>query len=269
MAFVRRNIPAWFYRPRIAGADGTAERIVASRQSPLHGTQASPTRGFNRCSWPGHQDGKRIALGAIGGERGGEVVVIGSDSGAEQVIAIPRLTDPRATLAWLDEKTLVLPRSTELGAPRQLWRLSYPDGGWSRLMNGLSRVRRCQSDRRPDALVTTQTSRQISLWAGDAQAGQGAEIQSPTRGMHPRVTWIVDHALYSAIVEGRSTIMRIPAAGGIPQEIVANARNPAASPDGKTIVFNSTEIGRTGLWRVDVDGGQASRLADGDAGRTS
>jgi Tol biopolymer transport system component len=84
--------------------------------------------------------------------------------------------------------------------------------------------------------------------------------------MHPRVTWIVDHVLYSVIVEGRSTIMRIPAAGGIPQEIVANARNPAASPDGKTIVFNSTEIGRTGLWRVDVDGGQASRLADGDAG---
>jgi eukaryotic-like serine/threonine-protein kinase len=264
MAFVRRNIPASSTALVIAGADGTGERIVASRQSPLQYASLAGVGSLQtQLAWS--PDGKRIALGAVGGERGPEVVVIDSDTGAEQVIAIPRLTDPKATLAWLDEKTLVLPRSTELGAPRQLWRLSYPDGRWSRLTNDLSEFVGVSLTADRSTLVTTQTSRQVSLWVGDARAGQGAEIQSPTRGMHPRVTWIADHVLYSVTVEGRPTIMRIPAAGGIPQEVVANARNPAASPDGKTIVFNSTEIGRTGLWRVDVDGGQPSQLVDRDA----
>jgi eukaryotic-like serine/threonine-protein kinase len=260
MAFVRRNLSAGSTAVVIAGANGDGQRVLASRRSPLQYASLANIGALHiQLAWS--PDGKLIALGGIG-ETSLQVIVVSVENSSEQVFPIPT---GNATLAWLDSRTLVLPRPAERGAPRQLWRHSYPDGRLSRLTNDLSDYNGISLTADRSTLVTTQTTRRIGLWAGDAQADQISAIVSPTRGIDRRVTWSSDDVLYTVIADGRSTIMRLPAGGGMPQEIISNARNPAASPDGKIIVFNSVERGRVGLWRVDAGGGEVSQLVGGEA----
>ena len=37
---------------------------------------------------------------------------------------------------------------------------------------------------------------------------------------------------------------------------------PCPTPDGKWVIYNSTQSGRDFLWRIPIDGGQATRISD-------
>lgn len=43
-----------------------------------------------------------------------------------------------------------------------------------------------------------------------------------------------------------------------------NDADPSISPDGKTILFSSTRGGKTGVWKIPVQGGEPERICDGD-----
>lgn len=52
-------------------------------------------------------------------------------------------------------------------------------------------------------------------------------------------------------------------ARGAPEEIASNGFEGEGTPDGRTLVFLSTEIGRDGLWKINADGRQRVQLVPG------
>jgi hypothetical protein len=80
-------------------------------------------------------DGRVVAvLGyeSPGGAVTQQVVAVDVATGAEQILPV-RLLFAEVGPAWLDPGSLVVSGSVEVGAPSQLWRLSYPGGQLSRL----------------------------------------------------------------------------------------------------------------------------------------
>ena len=45
----------------------------------------------------------------------------------------------------------------------------------------------------------------------------------------------------------------------------SNNRRPSVSPDGRYVVFVSNRTGTDHIWRIDIDGGNARQLTNGDA----
>ena len=117
------------------------------------------------------------------------------------------------------------------------------------------------------ALVTTRTDPRASIWVGDGAANTGTEIVPSASffGGTPlvaNVTWAGDRLLY-ATANGRLAIASVLPGRGTPDEIVVNAQFPAATSDGRTIVFRSNEEGaRAGVWKMDADGRHPVQLAD-------
>jgi hypothetical protein len=75
-------------------------------------------------------------------------------------------------------------------------------------------------------------------------------------------------AAYSSIRTGRYEIWTIPLAGGTPRQVTslgAYAGNPAWSPDGSRIAFDSTKDGVQQVYVVGADGKGLARLTEGDA----
>jgi Tol biopolymer transport system component len=160
---------------------------------------------------------------------------------------------------------LVLGTPREDGAPVQLWRLSYPDGKLTRLTNDLNDYLGVSVAAGGDLLVTGQRQTRARLWVGDADGRSGTEavgrflLNDPL----PKIAWSGDRIVYPSTASGRSSIMSV-VPGGVPQEVVAGGLAPAATRDGRTIVFWA--IGADGsreIWRADADGRNRRKLASG------
>jgi serine/threonine protein kinase len=121
MAFLRSSDTS-SYELLIADRDASHERMVAKRRSP--GTFSN---FLFRPDWS--PDGRSVALLGTGspGLIQRRLVVVDVATGAERVLPLPIFYgDVFIGLGWLDQGSLVVNRASELGAPTQLWRLSYP-----------------------------------------------------------------------------------------------------------------------------------------------
>jgi Tol biopolymer transport system component len=73
--------------------------------------------------------------------------------------------------------------------------------------------------------------------------------------------------LYTNSDGSRVAISNILPGQTAPEEVVTNAADPAATSDGRTIVFDSTNTGAdAGIWKIDADGRHRFQLVAGDAG---
>jgi Tol biopolymer transport system component len=64
---------------------------------------------------------------------------------------------------------------------------------------------------------------------------------------------------------GKSTIYRMPLAGGEPQQLITNAGNdfaPAVSPDGRWVAFHSPRLGPRDIFVIPAEGGDPVRVTD-------
>ncbi len=167
-------------------------------------------------------------------------------------------------LAWLDSASLVLSRRAEPGAPSQLWRLSYPEGTLSRLTNDLNSYAGISVTADRSSLVTAQRATRVGFWVGDGLATRGTEIVPPALGRRGDVAWASDRLVYTTLTSGQSSIVGVAPGRGTPEEMVLKGTAPAATSDGRTIVYVSTESGaHAGLWKADADGRHATQLVSG------
>jgi Tol biopolymer transport system component len=84
-------------------------------------------------------------------------------------------------------------------------------------------------------------------------------------GNGSRLAWAGERLLHVITANGHPSIAAMTGRS-MSDEIVTRGMSPAATSDGRTIVFVSAEIGdRAGLWKVDADGRHAVQLVSGEA----
>jgi serine/threonine protein kinase/Tol biopolymer transport system component len=244
----------------VADADGSHEHKVAGRQSPAQ-------FGFrSRPAWS--PDGRIVAVlgsDSPGGVPTQEVVPVNVATGAERVLPVA-LSFPSRGLgpAWLDSGSLVVNGAVEDGAPSQLWRLSYPGGQLSRLTNDLSNYAGVSLTADRGSLVTGRSDLRVGVWVGDGSGKSGAEVVPLAPGPRSGVAWAGERLVHTTTANGHASIALITGRA-MSDEIVTRGLWPAATSDGRTIVFVSAERGdRAGLWKVDADGRHAVQLVSGN-----
>jgi serine/threonine protein kinase/Tol biopolymer transport system component len=266
MAFVRADLVRRSYELVIADADGSRERVLAERQRPQRfntllddGAPSLPP------AWS--LDGRTIAMpGDDVSAKTAHIVFVNTATGAEQTVPTGEVGLLVTGLSWLDDETLLLGHGTG-GAPVQLWRVTYPGGQRTRLTNDVNTYNGVSLTTDRGGVVTTRSERRGSLWVGDGSAGSGAEVVPPFRvGRSFMVGWAADRVLYTTFSGVFPAVWKTRPGDRTVEEVVQQAEQPLASPDGASVVFRSTEQGsRAGLWRVDADGGRATQVVAGDA----
>ena len=239
IAFLRTRIsPELSSQLFLAGADGGQERALASQgDSRPWVSLTAPWRPSFPPAWS--PDGRLIALAAAGTE--GQIVFVDSATGSTQ-----NVTGPGGTvngLSWLDARSLMLSYAAQFGAPNQLIRQPYPAGPPSRVTNdpnsyvGIS----LSGDRR--RLVTGRRDGRMDLWLGDGGAVTGADVVQRVPISLDRVAWAGDRLLYAAMAGGKPAILSVTPGQGTSEALVLDAVAPAATSDGRTIVFVSGSPG--------------------------
>ena len=230
----------------VADADGSHERAVATRRSPMIFI------GLNIIGRPSagpvwSPDGNTIAAldYAPDSTSINHLVFVNATTGTERVVG----GDAYAGMAWLDRSSLLA--GTFVG---QLTRISYPEGKALRLTNDLSSYDGVSVTADRNTLVTTRTERRASIWIGDGLATKGTEVLPPApvlaTGYGYTINWAGDRLLYPGSGEA---IMSLVPGLGMPEQI-GRGEWAAATPDGRAIVFVGLAETGSGLFRADADG---------------
>jgi Tol biopolymer transport system component len=73
------------------------------------------------------------------------------------------------------------------------------------------------------------------------------------------VAWAGNRLVFTSAVGGQRVISSVGPDGGVSREVVTQGSSPAATSDGRTIVFRSSDPARPGLWKI-TDGGRPEQL---------
>jgi Tol biopolymer transport system component/predicted Ser/Thr protein kinase len=250
MAFVRINAAEGSSSLILADADGSGERVLATRRAPAYFVSFAMSDREPRPAWS--PDGRLIAAIGQGGV-GRHVVVVDAESGdgGPELERVERARLARRVVARA-ERTPTRDRPAA-----QLWRMSYPDGALARLTNDLSSYVGVDFAGGADALATLRSETRASLWVSDGTGAHASEIVPPAPAAgNLRVEWAGEHLVYDS---GRGTIARVLPGAGMPVEIAPDASAPVATSDGRAILF----VRNFDLWKADADGRQARQIVSG------
>jgi Tol biopolymer transport system component len=271
LAFVRR-LDGKSRGLMVADAEGSHERVAAVRRVPAYffslGNTLNPS--IRRAWSPDGRVAALLGLDQPGGALTYQLVAVDVTMGSERVLPLPFVLGSGLGLAWLDSSSLLVSLPPETGAPAQLWRLTYPGGGLSRLTNDLSDYSGISLTADRATLVTARSEVSVAVWVGDGSGTRGAEVVSPAvfhgSPEFAHVAWAAEQLLHATTVNGQASIAAVVPVRGEAEETVATGLYPAPTSDGRTIVFVRREAGdRTGLWKVDADGRHAIHLVPGNA----
>lgn len=260
-AFVRFDEPKGEYALIVAQADGSGERVLATRSS-------TNLFSINGLDWsPG---GKLIAV-AEGGYTNGfhmRLIEVNVTDGTERTIS-PRQWFSILQVKWVkDGSGLILNAGDDSVSPVQIWYLSYPAGEPTKITNDSSDYYGISLSADASNLVTVQSNRLKSVWiATGGNADNAVEITSVV-GHSYGLSWIPDGRLiYSTMASGKLDLWSMRSDGTQKTQLTANAGanyHPAVSSDGRYIFFSSNRTGTFNIWRMDADGSNAKQITKGD-----
>jgi serine/threonine protein kinase/dipeptidyl aminopeptidase/acylaminoacyl peptidase len=257
----------------IAGADGTNERKLASRKTPLF---------FEVPAWS--PDGQTIAVSAGDTAQGKMMTVVGVnvEDGTERPLTSERWLGV-GQLTWMEDGSgLAVVAADQDTRLSQLWYVSYPDGAARRLTNDLNNYGGVSLSDDSDSLVTVRFDQSSNVWVVPAGAvtARAATLNRDESSMNTALArqltsggvryyggaWTPDgRIVYSSDASGARDLWVMDAEGGNQKQLTADAGtnfSPTVSPDGQFIVFVSDRGGRHNLWRMDMDGSNPVQLTN-------
>jgi len=241
----------------IANADGSNERVLATR----------PYLDFFTWGTAWSPDGKTIAFSTVESKKNIRSVlwaVSVDDGSVREIYSTPnQIGRP----CWLpDGSGLLAPIGNIYQSLRgQLWFISFPKGQARRLTNDLM-------DYQPDSLGLAQDGKTLvaiaqtrvsDLWI--APAGDTTKAKRVTRNDHAvgKFSWTSDVRILFASGDGNLSVLNSDRSARTvltPNDYAI--RNPSACGDGRYIVYSTYQEQKFGIWRMDADGSNHTRIAD-------
>ena len=238
----------------IANADGSKQQVNATRPFLdlfTWGTAWSP-------------DGKTIAVASSERTKGLRSVLWAVSVADGSVHEIYSTSDRIGRPHWLPDGSGLLAPIVKIDRG-QIWFIPFPKGQAQRLTNDLMDYQFCCLDLTQDGrtLVNTEVTRVSDLWL--APAGDIAKAKQVTPGGSPvgRFSWMPDGRIVFA--SGDNNLLSVNPDGSVRTPLTANDRaswDPSVCGDGRYIVYSAYEEQKVGIWRMDADGSNPTRIAD-------
>ncbi len=245
----------------IANADGTGERILATRKgAEMFGTAGPGWSPDGKTLASGvYTDGTNMTLAAVS-VADGTVKPITSKEWLG-VFRVAWLLDGSGLLFSVDEQTYT-----------QIWYLSYPEGDARRITNDVNTYGRgsftITADSSTIATIKVEFTSNIFVVPFE-DAGRAKQIARGVGNPHRALgmAWTPDgRVVYSTSTSGNADIWIINSDGTGNSQLTNDPGldvDPKVSPDGRYIIFVSTRSGRNNIWRMDADSSHPKQLTNG------
>ena len=156
-----------------------------------------------------------------------------------------------------DMKGLVISANENSSSPFRLWWINLPDGTVKPITSDLAEYQGVSIS--GGNIVTIRTTLSWRLWIAKPAESQPPTLITSGVGTYYGLTWTSrGRIVYSSMAQDKLNISRINPDGSDPVQLTINAGDnytPAASADGRYIVFASTRNGTFDIWRMNADDG--------------
>jgi eukaryotic-like serine/threonine-protein kinase len=222
---------------------------------------------FNTPAWS--PDGKSIAVAVGPSDSGGQqvrLVQFDVATGSEVELS-PFRWFHVARIVWRpDQSGLLVVGNRTLGQPKQLWLLNPRSGEVSAVTEGLTSYTDISLTADATRAVAPQVRSISNIWIGPAGAAQ--RLTRITHAVED-FSWTADgRVIYSAHTSLNGNLWIMKPDGTEQKQLTYEGErnsNPAATADGRYIVFTSSRSGLLQIWRMDFDGSNATQLTRGSA----
>jgi len=261
-AFVRRDVVAGETRVLTAAADGSDERLLATRRS-ADGEFLTDQGGVGPVWSP---DGTTIAVPGWTKQGGPEIALLAANDGSSRRLEGLKVAQLRG-LAWMPDGRSFVGAVRLDGSARniQLVRIAVADGRVERITNDLSDYGAVSLDAAGTHLVSTQNTESAELWTVPVGGGAGSRLLgSGGRETYGGPDAAADGTLVYVLERGSErAIWKKPAGGGPPVQLTH--RGPAGAPqisaDGRRIAFVSPAAeGTFEVFTMNSDGGDLRQV---------
>jgi Tol biopolymer transport system component len=252
---------------KIANADGTNQRIVATRRWPSRFSYDYVTRP----TWTSDDQG--LAMPVFKNEGGGyfiSIVEIRLADGSEITIPLSpqRFEQPYHMTLLPDSSGVVLSAKAHAASFSQIWLLGR-DGTARTLTNDLSDYHDADLSRDSNALVTVQSQVLSNVFVTNKSIPNDRGQITSGVGRYFDLTWAPDgKILYASDASGDANIYEVSGDGSSTRQLTSGMKRnyaPSVSPDNRYIVFHSNRSGNFQVWRMDRDGNNPIQLTQGNS----
>jgi Tol biopolymer transport system component len=256
----------------ISNADGSAERKLAVCQGDdffISGSVAP--------SWS--PDGRMIAISVASNKGVQHVNIIGYAvaDGSQKLLSAENWKQIERVTWFSDGRGLAFVGKKGGSTNSQLWYLQYPEGMVRTITNDLSSYDGASVGVTSDAttIVTANFEVRSNIWIlGKSESAQepwdaqhavqitsGAATQDGVSG----IDWTPNHKIvYSSLSGGTSSLWIMDSDGTNQHQLTLGSQReyyPNVSTDGKFIAYVSDKDTTPHIWRMDIDGGNPTRLS--------